>query len=376
MIQYFQTPSHKRRFSRVMWITGAVSLFLALLFLAALGGIRSLYTALPGTDAAERWQAEDSAHPFTQLAVYFDSASAIDLNTVYLRRMEITKKLEENAITAPHGASPYIDAFSGETALSVSTERATIYTEATVCGGDFFFFHPQEMIHGSYFSEDDLTAHAVILDEYAAWQLFGASEVTGMDVTIGGQLFRIAGVCKKPTGVPDSITWGETPRIFVNYLGLRMTTGFDRASAYEIVLPNPVENYAVDLLRTQFSVRESSTNAAVSEITTRFSFETLAKQSADFFLRAVRVDRILPPFWENNIRVAETKAIVIAFFASIAGILSLLGAVSFVSLWFWIHPIRIMSVYEFFNDKYEARRMKKWLKKQASPWNAPEKQRS
>lgn len=197
-----------------------------------------------------------------------------------------------------------------------------------------------------------------------------------MDVTIGGQPFRVAGVCKKPTDPLGSTTWGDTPRIFVNYIGLRMTTGFDRASCYEIVMPNPIGDFAKGILRNQFSVSDKSTNAVIYEDSTRFSFETLAKASADFFMRAVRRDRILPPFWENNARVTETKAIVIAFFGAIAGIAALIGAVAFVSMWFWIHPIRITDIWHYFNDKHEARRMKKWLKKQASPLNTPEKTRS
>ncbi len=376
MIQYFKTPPHRRRASRIMWVFGALAILFLLLFVCALSAIRSMTVRLTGSDATERWQADDAPFPYTQLSVYFDSASAIDLNTVYLRRMNISQKLEENAVAAPEGASAYIDAFSGDTTLSVTTERATIRVEATACGGDFFFFHPFELLHGDYFAEEDLTSHSVVLDEYAAWQLFGAIEVAGMDVTIGGQPFRVAGVCKKPTDPLGSTTWGDTPRIFVNYIGLRMTTGFDRASCYEIVMPNPIGDFAVGILKSQFSVSETSTNAVIYDHSTRFAFETLAKASTAFFMRAIRRDRILPPFWENIVRVTETKAIVIAFLGAIAGITALICALVFVCLWFRIHPIRLTDIWHYFNDKYEARRMKKWLKKQASPLNAPEKSRS
>lgn len=359
--------------ARIMWILGAAAILLLLLFCAALSGIRAMRSDIPGADAAERWQAEDAPYPYTQLSLFFDSSSALDLNTIQLRRMNITQKLEENAIIASDGASVFIDAFSGETTLSVKTERATIHTEATVCGGDYFFFHPLELIHGDYFAEDDLTSHSVILDEYAAWQLFGATEVSGMDITIGQQHFRVAGVCKKPTDPLNAETWGDTPRIFVNYIGLRMTNGFDRASSYEIVMPNPIADFAGGILKNQFSVSDKSTNAVIYEYAERFSFENLAKASADFFMRVIRRDRILPPFWENSIRVTEMKAIVIAFFGAIAGIAALLCAVACICLWFVIHPIRITDIWHFFNDKYEKRRMKKWLKKQASPLNAPEK---
>ena len=100
MIQYFRTPPHRRRHARVMWILGAAAILLFLLFFAALCGIRSMHGSISGTDAAERWQAQDSPYSFAQLAVYTDSSAAFDLNTVQLRRMNITKKLEENAFAA------------------------------------------------------------------------------------------------------------------------------------------------------------------------------------------------------------------------------------------------------------------------------------
>lgn len=376
MIQYFRTPPNRRRHTHAMWILGAAALLLFLLFFAALGGIRSMRDSIPGTDAAERWRAQDSPYPYAQLAVYTDSSAAFDLDSVQLRRMDITKKLEENAFSSPEGASPFIDAYSGETTISLRTDRAMITADATVCGGNFFFFHPLELSHGGYFDEDDLTSHSVIIDEYAAWQLFGAIEVAGMDISIGGQPFRISGVCKKPTGTLEAMTWGDTPRIFINYIGLRMTNGFDRATSYEIVMPNPIDNFANTVIAQQFSIGERSTNAVLYDFTTRFSFEVLAKQAPSFFLRAIRENRVLPPFWENNAAVTETKAIVLAFFGAIAGITALVCAVSAVSLWFFIHPIRMTDIYHWFNDKYEARRMKKWLKKQASPLNAPEKTRT
>ena len=375
MLNYFKTPPDRRIHARIMWAAGAAALCFLVLFAVFYAAIGAEAASVSGTDAADRWEAEDSAYPYAQLAAYFDTNSAFSLDNVYLRRMNITKSLEENAVTVPDGASPYIDAFSAETTLSVTTSRATISTSAVVCGGDFFFFHPVELLHGGYFDEDDLTSRSVVLDEYAAWQLFGAIEVAGMEVTIGGQPFRVAGVCRTPTDETDLLAWGEKPRIFVNYIGLRLTNGFDRATCYEIVLPNPINGFAAKLVSGEYNIGEFSTDAVLYDYTARFTFETLAGQAPDFFLRAMRRDRVVPPFWENVARVAETRAIVLAFFGAIAGILALLAAVVFASLWFVIHPIRIRSIYGFFEDRWEARRMKAWLKKQASPLNAEEKKR-
>lgn len=374
MLAYFRTPPEKRRRARVMWIVLCVAVFFALLFAVLYACVASVADDIPGADARDRWASADSDYPFAQLSVCFDSASAVNLNTIQLARMEILKALEGNAVVTPEGAAPYVDAFSGETTVSLSTEREQLSVTATVCGGDFFFFHPITLTDGGYFDEDTQNANTLILDEYAAWQLFGATAVAGMEVTLGGQPFTVAGVSKSPTDPIEKAAYGEDPRVFVNYMGLRLVSGYDRATCYEIVLPNPIDDFAKNIVAEKLRVGDNAQNARVYDFTTRFSFETLALASDGYFSRAMRHDSVVPPYWENVARVAENKAIVLAFFAAVAGVVALICAVAFVSLWFTIHPIRVHDIYVFFEDKIEARRMRRWLKKQNSPIYASEKE--
>ena len=364
MLGYFKTPPGRRVHTRVMWCIGAAAVLFAVLFLLLYAAIGAKAAAVPGTDAAQRWTAADSVYPFAQLSAYFDSDAAVDLNRIYLNRMEITKSLEQNAVTTPEGAQPFIDAFSGETSVSVTTERASLSVTATVCGGSFFFFHPVSLIDGGYFDEDDVTINAVILDEYAAWQLFGATEVAGMEVTIGGQPFCVTGVSETPTDPVEKAAYGDSPRIYIHYTGMRMVTGYDSATCYEIVIPNPISGFAADLVGSRFGITDKSKNAVLYDFTERFDFEVLAAQTKDYFMRAMKTDSVIPPYWENVARVAENEAIVLAFFGAVTGILALLLLIVFISLWFWMHPIRVRAIYGLIDDQIEAVRMKRWLKKQ------------
>ncbi len=375
MLNYFRTPPGYRIRTRIMWIVGGVCLLFLLLFLLLYAAIGAQADAAPGSDAAERWEAEDSPHPFAQLSAFFSSSASLDLNDIYLARTEIGKALEQNAVSAPEGASSYIDAFSGETSVTVSSSRKNLPVTATVCGGDFFFFHSFPLVHGNYFSEDTPNTDTVILDEVAAWQLFGATEVAGMEVTIGGQPYTVIGVTALPTDPIEKLAYGDEPRIFLNLIGYRVTSDFDKITWYEIVMTNLIDNFAAGILEKQFRITETSETAVLYDYTQRFSFETLALASPDYFLRTMRTDGIIPPYWENVALVAENKAIVIAFFAAIFGILATICFVAFVSLWFVIHPIRIRAVYAFIDGKIEARRMKRWLKKQNSPLFTPERKK-
>ncbi len=376
MFAYFSVPPARRRRSRVMWIIVCITVCFALLFSFLYGSMVSLGQSVPGTDAKDRWASADSVYPFAQLAVYFDASAAVDLNTVQLARMEIIKELESNAIVTPDGAAPFVDAYSGETTVSLSTGRERLFVTATVCGGDFFFFHPITLTDGSYFDEDSPNANTLILDEYAAWQLFGATEVAGMDVILDGQPFRVAGVAESPDDPTEKAAYGETPRVFIHYAGFRLVNGFDKTTCYEIVMPNPIDDFAKNMVATRFRIRDDAKNACIYDFTTRFSFDTLLSASDGYFSRVMRWDSVVPPYWENIARVAENKAIVLAFLAAVAGIAAIIGFVVSVSLWFSIHPIRIHDIYVFFEDKIEARRMRRWLKKQHTPIYTAEKEGS
>ena len=91
----------------------------------------------------------------------------------------------------------YADAYSAFDKLTVSSERTSTELEAIGVGGEFFLFHPLELKSGSYFSEDDFMQDGVVLDETAAWKLFGGYDLTGLPVTIGSQSYVVLGVVSR-----------------------------------------------------------------------------------------------------------------------------------------------------------------------------------
>ncbi len=365
-MKYFRTPPEHRKKSRVMWWFGGLTLFFAALFTIFFLQMQAQGNSIPGSDAAARWTAADSIYPFAQISLYYDQNNAFPLNTLYRNRMELQKQMEQNAVSpANERARLFLDAFSGETTLTLTSSRSSVSVTATVCGGSFFFFHPVDLYCGSYFSEDSETINTVILDEYAAWQLFGALDVAGMEVTLNDQPFRVVGVSKTPAGTIEKNAYGAQPRIYINYAGLRMANQFDQITCYEVLLPNPIKNFAKNMITTAFGISATvrASTVVLYDSTSRFSFETLAKQVPDFFARSMRWDRVIPPWWENIARVAEAKAIVFSGAAAVCGVLTFLLLVVFLSLWFYIHPIKAKAIYLYFDNIHEKRRMKRWKKK-------------
>ncbi len=361
-MKYFRVAPERRTENRIMWCIIASCVLFALLFALGYAGIRSQAAAVPGSDTVERWTAAGSPYRYSHLSAYFADNSVFSLDTLYSRRMQLSLKLEENAVSpANEGARTYLDCFTGETYLTLNAVRGRASVLATAAGGSFFYFHPMTLVSGAYFSEDDTDVNTVILDEYAAWQLFGAMDVTGLDVTINDQPFKIVGVVRSPTSPVDKLAYGENSRVYINYRGLHFVTGFDAVSTYEVLLPNPIRDFAKKLVSETFGIAENSTDAVIYDSTTRFSFDTLTKQVTGLFESSMRRDKILPPWWENAAKVAETKAVCISGFTAVAGILSGVLLAASVLLWFRVHPVRVREIYGFFDEKAERKRMKKWV---------------
>lgn len=89
---------------------------------------------------------------------------------------------------APEGGSLYTDAYSGRTSLSVSGKSpGSVTVTAVGAGGNYFLFHPLTLLSGGYISDEDYMADRVVLDAQTAFNLFGSSDVAGMEVTINGR---------------------------------------------------------------------------------------------------------------------------------------------------------------------------------------------
>lgn len=131
----------------------------------------------------------------------------IDLDTIRSFRVTLEDEFVQNSIFAPEpdaqdpsadtSARLYADAYSGSTQLSVSGKSpGSVTVTAIGVGGDYFLFHPLQLLSGGYVSDEDYMADRVVLDAQTAFNLFGSSDVAGMEVTINGKTFPIAGVVK------------------------------------------------------------------------------------------------------------------------------------------------------------------------------------
>ncbi len=291
----------RRRF-RFILIESAALILLALLWL-----LQSLLAAsLPSQQAARRW-AEGGDTRFAQVSCYLAADSGLSEDAVYTLRTSINNALSQASITADTpDARLWYDAYSAEVALTVSSLRGSVKTQAVGVGGDFFLIHPFELHDGYYFTPNDLVQDRILLDENVAWQLFGSYDVAGLEVSVNGRPMVISGVFKPEQDTASASVYGETSRVYVSYAALLSQMPDLRASSYEAVLPDPVTGFALQILEKSISADEASREFV--ENSARFRNAALLRLLQNFGQRAVRDNAVILPYWENAARIAESRA--------------------------------------------------------------------
>ncbi|MBN1892305.1 MAG: ABC transporter permease [Clostridiales bacterium] len=259
--------------------------------------------------AAQRWVG-DSDKAYRQVSVigrgqvqgdgsaalFLDSKSSMNINTI----IEIRQTLDDLVSTAKgdktgpvvddndtEGARVWVDAYYSNAQATFRTlidenDRA-ITTEAEVVGvaGNYYLFHPRQILSGSFLSEERIDPQSVVLNEQLAWILFKSTEICDMKVEIGSKEYTIVGVVREPDGKSDRAAGLSMPRAYVyfneladmnqsqNEIGempeyfedVPMMPAENGATAsedlailcYEAVLPDPIKNIAFNDLKSSLS---------------------------------------------------------------------------------------------------------------------------
>ena len=142
----------------------------------------------------------DTSGGFGQFSVFMPSSANFVRENVDYTRYQLVNSLKENRIEEDtYEGRLYLDAYYGESELTVELDTGkSAKVKAKGVGGDYFYFHPLELVSGTYFTEDFLNDDYVLIDRECAWALFGATDVEGFWVNINGELYVIAGVYNRP----------------------------------------------------------------------------------------------------------------------------------------------------------------------------------
>lgn len=308
-----------------------VIICVCLMVTAILSGIGNhLKHLIPDTYAAQKWDDKDG---YTQLSVYLPIGLMED-TTMYdgmLYQMEEALK-NESIEPENENSRMLLGAYSGYGRVTMQSDKATVNVKAIGVGGDFFYFHPIQMLDGEYLTSDYLMNDYVILDKETAWDLFGAVNVTGMSVVINNVPFLVAGVYE-PSDVYLSEEAGVQEKgVFLFYSALKQNGSVSGIQWLDFLLPNPVKDYGSKILKENATI--SLDEAVVIEQTTRYQVLSLFKLIPEYAKRCMSQSGILYPYWENMTRGYEN--ILVAFLL----IETLCLSCTVILLWITIKPVK------------------------------------
>ncbi len=343
-----------------------------------------LKSQLVHEQVAAQW---DSSGDTAQISIYFSEgekykfknsleSTVFQLENWYyglLTELETASVLTD---TEEHtGGRHVVYGYSASGTVSMQTERGRTETKAYGVGGDFFQFHPLQLVSGGYFSESDLMQDRVILDTDTAWKLFGSNDIIGMFVKINGIPHMVVGVYERESGYLNDAAGNDVSCVFVSHETLYRHGQYHGLETVEYLLPNPVTGYGLGLIEKQCSGRD----VALVEHQNRFAFMPLLKTLGAFGTRSMGLSGITFPYWENMARGYEDilAGLLLAELVLIVYVvLVLLGL-----LWYlWLHrKWRVRHIFDKVRDyayalsvKRYARKKKRRVKAEKVPEEKPE----
>ena len=246
---------------------------------------------------ASHWSSDGD---YAQISVFYTEKSA--------PRAEQFTQFEDTleGLYAQEGIAPkengrlWISAASGTGNVRLMTGRGQMTAAAVGIVGDFFQFHPQKLLYGSLPLGSESQTNGIVIDEEIAWQLFGGSDVAGMEVMIGGESHVVLGVISRDCDAMEKKAGADVPTVYLSYESLS-THGFTAGlTCYEILLPDPVSDYAKDLVKNGLGVGGGTSELV--ENSKRYSVTSLFDVVRDFGVRSMKTTGFIYPSWENAAR--------------------------------------------------------------------------
>lgn len=290
-----------------------------LVSLFAPNGVEVLYSQ----QVAERWESEEDS--YAQVSAFISPEKRMQISDISNIRSSLMETLSRDSLNETNGnGRVWIDAYSGEYKAEVRKDNNTLSVTAMGVGGDFFQFHPMQLLSGSYISEEDLNQDRVVIDQGLAWEMFGSNDVVGMQVWMGNSIYVVAGVVAVEEDSLHKMAYGNGNRIYMSYDQLKQQQENLHITCYEAVLPNPITNYAYNTLSSACGLTEEEEETLqqeesllnfdkieVVENSNRYETWTMLTNMKHLKLRSMRTNSVSYPYWENVARIIEEQQMVL-----------------------------------------------------------------
>ncbi len=293
--------SRLKKFNIILLIINAVLLSVfGIIYLR----ISSLSRDYSSDKAKEMW--DNDKYKYSQISLYVSPSNGFDMMGIYSMRKSVEEKLKESSVLDaednPEGRL-WIDCASGDSTLSIAGKMGSCDVAVTGTVGDYFIFHPEDIMYGSYYTSEDINLDRIILDKQCSWQLFGSMDTVGMPLEINNKVFYVAAVVESPDNEVDKTAYGTKPRVYMPYESLKQLNGSFVLTSYEVCLPNIVKDYAYGVMKDINTAPEDS--SVLIDQTGRFGLLKLFTGFREIRESVMVTTNISYPWYENRTRSAE-----------------------------------------------------------------------
>lgn len=229
----------------------AVTAILAVSVAATALVMKSKIDGLSHENAVERFSSGDA---YSQITLFIPESAEFTIDKVMYFRYNLETKLTEQSLTPNSGARLYADAYSATKNDSLQSESLrTSNVKTLYFGGDYKLFHTEFATLPDICR--DVNHDRIILSKTAAWQLYGGYSLYDFTVkSSGDETLYISGVANDCTDSDSVEYYGDRNAVFADITNMTSLP----ITCYEIVLPNPVKNFAVDTVKECIGLDEGS----------------------------------------------------------------------------------------------------------------------
>lgn len=354
--------NEKRFFSKARIIYLCISVTALIITSILLIIIRFQSTSLLSQLAASRWSSDGTS--FAQITTFISPDAHVNDDSIVQLTATIDNKLKEASLVPDdENVRAWIYTYSTQDTINISSSRASVSTNVTGVGGDYFMFHPLKLLSGFYFTGTDLSYDRIVIDEDLAWQLFGSFNVDGMEVTINEKPYIIAAVIQKDNNKASLEVYGDLPRAYMSYTALNDITGsVNNITCFESVSPDPISAFSYNIINDSVSFGDGMFE--IVENSSRFKISSLLSKLTNFTKLSVRENTIKLPFWENAARIIETRLSIILFFALIFAIIPISFVLSSVITLWRRRKWRFSDIKTKISDYFEEQSIKRYEKRE------------
>ena len=255
---------------------------------------------LESQQAAKRWQG-DGDLKFSQISCFLPADQTIGLKEISTFRNAALKKMQDAALDVMNNRHLMVDAWSTTAKLYTSGEHGRGEASVIAVGGDYFEFHPLQLLSGDYIRQSDLMKDRIVLGEEVAWLLFGGTDLAGMTMKLNGTPYVIAGVVEQEQDPASRKSNSDDLDLYMSYDALLAIDENAKINCYELVMANPVKNFALNAVKDKFPIGRGEI-VCNSE---RYGYGKMMDLVLHFGSRGSQISGAVLPYWENAARMTE-----------------------------------------------------------------------